>query len=89
MKLNLNCIPPALNSGRVWIAAACMVGVLTGCGKKVEASPPLSALPEVNDVNCKHAAIMAMPDNEARQKFASLCARRFDFVPSQPKSYTF
>jgi len=79
----------ALNSSRVWIAAACIAVALMGCGKKEEASPPTYALPEVNDANCKHAAIKAMPENEARQRFADLCSRRAKPAHSEPKSYTF
>lgn len=80
----------APNSRRAWIAAACIAAVLTGCGKREEASPPMYAMPELNDTNCESAAIKAMPDNEARQRFAFLCARRAKpEIRSEPKSYTF
>ena len=78
-----------LNSSRAWLAAVCMVAVLTGCGKKEEASPQTFVIPEVNATNCKSAAIKAMPENEARQKFADLCFRFFEPIRSEPKSYTF
>ena len=79
----------AMNSSRVWIAAACITVALTGCSKKDDMPPPTYALPEVNDTNCKPDAIKAMPENEARQRFVDLCSRLFKPVRSEPKSYTF
>ena len=79
----------ALNSRCRWIAAACLAVVLAGCGKKEETSHQSYALPEVNDANCKSDAIKAMPENEARQRFADLCSRRSKPTHSEPKSYTF
>ena len=79
-----------LNSRSAWVAVACIAAVLTGCGKQDEAPPPAYVMPEVNDANCKSAAIKAMPENEARQRFAFLCARRVKpEIRSEPKSYTF
>ena len=79
-----------LNLRRAWIAAACIAAVLTGCGKREESPLSTYVMPEINDANCKSAAIKAMPDNEARQKFAFQCARRIKpEVRREPKSYTF
>lgn len=80
-----------LNSSCVWIAGVCVTGVLMlmGCGKRVDALPPLYVLPEVNEANCESAAIKAMPENEARQRFADQCSWRSKPVHSEPKSYTF
>ncbi len=78
-----------LNPRRTWVVVACIATVLAGCGNKEETSHQSYALPEVNDANCKSDAIKAMPENEARQRFADLCSRRSKPTHSEPKSYTF
>ena len=68
-----------------WTLAACAAATLVGCSKTEVPAPPPHVMPEVNDANCATAAIKAMPADDARQRFADMCARRGSYTPSAKK----
>ncbi|WP_254786766.1 entry exclusion lipoprotein TrbK [Methylomonas sp. LWB] len=47
-------------------------------------TPTSTALPVVNDRNCKVENIKKIEDKAAREAFAGLCLRRGEFVKSKP-----
>lgn len=53
--------------------------LLTGCDEPVE-------MPEVNDANCQHEAILKLPKS-IQQEFSGLCLRRGEFKPSKPRQW--
>lgn len=65
------------------IAVLSFAGVLSGCFED-EPKEVTTALPDVNDENCKPDAIKAMTPKEVQVAFSSLCARRGNTVKSSP-----
>ena len=54
------------------LIAAVLAALLAGCEKQ----PAIQAMPEVNDTNCKTAAIKKIEDKATREAFAGECAHR-------------
>ncbi|EBX9589645.1 TPA: entry exclusion lipoprotein TrbK [Escherichia coli] len=67
------------------LASVALVAALAaGCDNK----PAMSAMPEVNDQNCKHENIAKIADQGTQQAFSSLCLRRGgDFKPSPKREW--
>ena len=65
-------------------SAALIAALLAGCDNK----PAPSAMPEVNDENCKSQNITKLEDKGVQQAFSSLCLRRGgEFKPSPKREW--
>ncbi len=65
-------------------SAALVAALVTGCDNQ----SATSAMPEVNDENCKPENIAKIGDKGTQQAFSSLCLRRSgDFKPSPKREW--